>query len=595
MLHRYEPRGRAERFTLGVLGFLAVLSVIGYARFGRFHEYGRFGHHTYHYHDVYHYAFGAKYFRELGYYGIYEATYVALDELAQSGARETPARFIPSVRSLEAPLTYQPVARVREAAPEIRGHFTPERWASFRDDLGTLLDLGWEVPWWRAMFFDLGFNPPPSWVVASGTLANLIPFTPTTFELFPFIDLLLVIGAGGWLLWRAFGPAPALGYLILFGNNYIASYVWTGGSFCRQPWLFLLVGGLACLRLERPRWAGALLGMSAAFRVFPLLFLAGGAVALVARAVNDRTRWRALVEYLAAAAAIGSILVGASLVLYGVEPWRDFLAKISLHNRIYWVMHIGFPRLAAYAPEIAKRDFWYETGLARFTAWQEQLQAVRAAREPWISLVQGMAVVAGFGLATRLRPCQAALVAGGTALFFTAMPANYYYIYLALFPVVFFTSEARATDAVRVLGAFALLVLIALCPLASRDDIVQNAGINASVGAYFVLLLLTISWDERTLFSWWWRRRSTPLLSTPEEPDCGPTVRPRERGFRPQTGGPYWTGETACRGQCGEGLASPAQKKSNVGTIRGRACVAGLSRAVWVHAPAALAGSRFVG
>ncbi len=516
--HRYPRGGWARRFTLAVLGLLALLSVFAYLRFGRLQEYGRFGRHTYHYHDVYHYAFGAKYFRELGYFGLYDATWVALDELEREEGLQTPARFIPTVRSLESVFTVKPAAELRRVAPEVRGRFAPARWAEFRGDLRTLLGMGWEVPWWRTMLFDLGFNPPPSWVVVCGTLANAVTFTPTSFEIFPLLDLTLVVVGGGLLVLRAFGPAAAFAYVILFGNNFFASYAWTGGSFCRQPWLFLLTAGVACLKLDRPRWAGALLGAAAAFRVFPLLFLAGGAVALGATALHDRARRRAAVEYLLAAAVVAAALVGASLLAFGLDPWRDFFAKISQHNRIFWVMHVGFPRLAAWAPGIERQNFWYEEGLVRFAAWQGRLEAIRAGREPWVTLVQAAATLAARGISARLRACQAALVVGGTLLFFWAMPANYYYIYLALFPAVFTTERGSATDALRAGLPFALLVGMALCPLVSADQIVQNALLNALVAAFFVLLLLSLAGDERAALAGWLRRRGAPAPRSPPAP-----------------------------------------------------------------------------
>lgn len=520
--HRYPQGGLARRVTLAVLGLLALLSVFAYLRFGRLQDYGRFGRHTYHYHDAYHYAFGAKYFRELGYFGLYDATWVAFDELEREEGVRTPARFIPTVRSLASVFTVKPVADLRRTAPEVRARFTPARWAEFRGDLQTLLDLGWEVSWWRTMLFDLGFNPPPSWVVVCGTLANAIPFTPTSFELFPFLDLTLIVAGGGLLVLRAFGPAAAFAYVILFGNNFFASYAWTGGSFCRQPWLFLLTAGVACLKLDRPRWAGALLGAAAAFRVFPVLFLAGGAIALGAEALRDRSRRRAAVEYLLAAAAVAAALVAVSLLVFGLDPWRDFLAKISQHNRIFWVMHVGFPRLAAWAPGIERQNFWYEEGLVRFVAWQGRLEAIRAGREPWVTLVQAAATLGALGLAPRLRAFQAALVVGGTLLFCWAMPANYYYIYLALFPVVFFSERGSATDVLRVGLPFALLVGMALCPLASTDHIVQNALLNALVAAFFGLLLLSLAWDERAALAGRLRRlgarapRSPPAPAAPD-------------------------------------------------------------------------------
>ena len=67
---------RSDRTILAALGVVALLSLLSYYDFGRFHGGGRFVH----YHDLYHYYMGSKYFPEVGYEGLYAATHRALVE-----------------------------------------------------------------------------------------------------------------------------------------------------------------------------------------------------------------------------------------------------------------------------------------------------------------------------------------------------------------------------------------------------------------------------------------------------------------------------------------------------------------------------------
>jgi len=176
---------------------------------------------------------------------------------------------ISDIRILSDPSKSEPAALVYSQNVGLcHQAFTPQRWASFKQDLTTHLSLGWDNAWWQGMLFDVGFNASPAWGIIGNTIANAIPYNAATAELLPFIDIILLIGIGGFIVWYSFGIYPVCGYFLLFGNNFLSSYTWTLGSFCRHFWIFFLIAALCSLKLSRHKAAGAFLAMSTALRIF---------------------------------------------------------------------------------------------------------------------------------------------------------------------------------------------------------------------------------------------------------------------------------------------------------------------------------------
>ncbi|MBI5220792.1 MAG: DUF2029 domain-containing protein [Candidatus Liptonbacteria bacterium] len=484
------PRGsRADKVTLVLVGSVAALAVFGYTRFGNFFGPSSTGLRTFHYHDIYHYALGAKYFQELGYYSLYDCTYVALRDLS---ARGVSIPSITDIRSLQNPDVSLPAGQVYDLKQnECRARFAPERWRAFQSDLKVFLDLGWQDQWWRVMLFDLGFNPPPTWNLIMGRLINLVPINPASLSLLPFWDMLLIFPVAGYLIWRSFGAYPAGGYLIAAGTSWLASYEWTGGSFSRQTWLFLLIVALCCLKKGSYRTSAVFFALTSAFRIFPVFFFLGAVWALLGRAYRQADLRVRLVNFLFYFAATASLLFLGSVLWYGTESWADFFHKIIKHGSTFWVMHIGFDKYAVFSPAIAGQNFWFADGLVRFVAWQERLRAIYAAHFLWFTLIKWGALSAALGIGWRVREWLSALLIGGTILFFFQMPANYYYMYLALFPVVIFPARPDWRAAVRLALVFALLAAVSVMPLLSPDQIIHNGYINTLVFCFFLLLYLT--------------------------------------------------------------------------------------------------------
>ena len=113
--------------------------------------------------NVYHYYIGSKYFVELGYFNIYDATLLADEESRDYW------HTVWRVRNLK---NYK-----LESRREIRGRFdpstvfTPQRWQEFQRDVQAL-QVQMEPSDWREVFRDRGYNPSPFWNAIGSFLSN---------------------------------------------------------------------------------------------------------------------------------------------------------------------------------------------------------------------------------------------------------------------------------------------------------------------------------------------------------------------------------------------------------------------------------------
>ena len=118
--------GRPLSKRIRTLVFVVLAgALLSYPNFGFFHVY-QYG--PIHYWDAYHYFIGAKYLPELGYFKLYEATYVAGRELG-AFADITHVRDLPTYRG-------RWVSSIDAQA--VRGRFAGERWEMFKRDLAFL-------------------------------------------------------------------------------------------------------------------------------------------------------------------------------------------------------------------------------------------------------------------------------------------------------------------------------------------------------------------------------------------------------------------------------------------------------------------------
>ena len=424
--HRYAlPWIGERRNELCSLAALAVLSGVVFLNFFSFH-----GERTWvHLHDVAHSYLGAKYFPELGYGHLYTAMLRAEAESFDNQFRALEARDLAADRVV-------PVRELLAQSDPVKAAFSPVRWRQFQIDVAYFrAALG---PHYAAVFVDHGFNPTPVWAAIGGTLSNRVRAGDARgIFLLTLLDPLLLLATAALAAW-AFGVRATLFAVIHFCILFGATFGWTGGAFLRYLWFFGVAAAVCLLRRGRPALAGAALGLAAALRIFPALFLWGTLAAGVAKWIEKRAFPRLEARFVSGFAAAGIALVGlAALLPHGLANWSAFAGNLQIHLGTDAENLLGLPALLRAGPLSA--------GVA----------------DPALRL---LAVLAALVLTARVAPRivpESVLLLGALPLLAAVNVAAYYWIFLALFTL---SQAARLPRLVALFGletaTYALLLFL---------------------------------------------------------------------------------------------------------------------------------------
>ena len=467
-------RGAAARDR--ALAALGALSAAAFFNFGLFHH-GRFVHVW----DTFHYFVGAKYFPELGYTGLYEATLAAerAAGLLPPGAR-VPMRDL-ATNSI-----------VTASADDALAAWPPRlgpRWEAF------VTDVLWfrtrtTPEHFRRILVDHGYNATPAWGILGGLLARAAgPATDGSVLALALLDPLLLLAA--WLLvGRAFGWRAACVALVLWGTNYPGRFWWNGGSFLRMDWLAAAMAGVALLRLGRPRLAGAALAAATLLRLFPgALLLAVGAAAAW-RLAGER-RWSAVREELRVAQGAllaALVVVPLSLLASGGftsvrwSAWGELAANSRKHLATPLANNVGLGTALAWRPETRGETLLAPRAAEPWAGWKAAKRAALASARP-ARLLLAAAFVGGLAFAFRRRPAWAAAAAGAGLVFVLADLTCYYASVLLLLGLL--VAEREETAVVT----SALAAATGAVPLLLRWEDDRYALVSALVLAAFALLL----------------------------------------------------------------------------------------------------------
>lgn len=395
---------------------LGVLGALGWSNFLQFRYSPGYGHPL----DVYHYYVGSKYFDELGYTRLYACTIVTD---AESGLRDLALQR--SIRNLE---TYgrESAANILRDPTRCTRHFSPERWQTFKHDVGWFRDRMPEEIWQGALA-DHGYNPSPAWGTIGKALASKGPVTKR--NLFPLLLLDPVLLIVMWALaWKAFGWRATSVALVFWGTNLPDDYLWTGGAFLRQGWLAAMVIGICCLRMKRMASGGFFLTVAALLRVFPALAIFG--VALNA----GFAMWRAGRFHLSPAhrrfalgcAAAAAILIPLSFAtMGGARAWIDFAENIRFHSTTPFLNDVGLKTLLSYDHDTRLERIEQVSQNSPLT-WHEARKTTFAQRRfLFVGLLLGYVALLARA-SGREEEWGAAVLGAGAVIMLTTM-SNYYY------------------------------------------------------------------------------------------------------------------------------------------------------------------------
>lgn len=445
--------------------------------------------------NVYHYYLGSKYFPELGYSDLYVASLAADDAGWWRG--------VDLVRDLE---THEVVPRSAALAgyrPE--EHFTPERWESFRRDVAALQKQR-PRDRWSGIFRDRGYNPPPLWTAAGGTLARLLPaHRPWALKLLASLDLVL-LAATLWLVRRTFGIRAAALVALLLALNPVNEGRLVG-NYLGYDWFAALASGFCLWRRGRTVPAAGLFVYAIGTRVFPAVFLAAAGLAAAARVWRTGSVARRDLRFAAALGGFGIVAVAIGALGAGGArgpawgAWGDFAAEIGRHNAQH---RFGQQRIGL--AHVFTRDV---RTLDLDEPPMEERRDLAERQRPFYAAT-GLVLMLGFALAAVRRHRFDAFLLGLVPFFVLAVSSRYYWAVLALLPLLARPGPSARRRvrrfAAALAGLFAVLGIAELRGLSrfeyySLYELLLGALLVALIGAY-LLHDLAVRRRRRPVRSW---------------------------------------------------------------------------------------------
>ncbi|MEM7583826.1 MAG: hypothetical protein AAF560_10635, partial [Acidobacteriota bacterium] len=420
---RVEPRARRrlerQRTRLVVIAAVASATLAIAADLSRFVSTGNVR-----VWNVYHYYLGAKYFGELGYTDLYDATLKADSKGLNYWGGLSRVRNL-STYAIEG-------RRTREQAYEPAEHFEPARWQAFQRDVAALA-RHLEPHHWQGIFTDRGYNGTPFWTVLGGGLAHLVPADHRlALALLCSLDLLL-LGGTLVLIATTFGARKAACVLLLLTLSPVNAHRFVGG-FLQYDWFCAVAIALCLYRRRAPTAAAAAMAYAVLTRVFPVLFVLVGAVPMVLRWLRVRGRSSYLLRYRPPrhASRFGVAFVAwCSLGLLislangrGAVAWREFATGIGLHSEhhVFGERRVGL-----------KHAFTHRLGSFELGRDNDRRQSYKEQR-----VVYGLvaaALLAGCAWVSARSRSWDAMLLGLVPIFALIVTSRYYASYLALVPL----------------------------------------------------------------------------------------------------------------------------------------------------------------
>jgi hypothetical protein len=425
--------------------------------------------------DLIHYYLSAKYFDEIGYYGLYPAILLADHDNGP---------LAPRLKSFheKLPTGYRypidiaaGVARGREYRSE---RFTPARWAEFEHDfLHLQREHELSKKRWQDLIQDRGFNGTPYWIEVAAPIAQLVPVE--AIKLLCWLDVVL-LGAALWLVHRAYGLETALFGTLFLLVTYSTRWPHLTWAYLRYDWLAALLAATALLKLERPWLAGICAGYAAAMRLFPVAWLLSSFSAFCANLFRrSRQGVRAMAGELLPSRPAMALGLGAAACILA------FVALVALHEGSDAIReHAEVMSEHTSADQLTSRRVGlaialvYDGTVRQKMLTRAQKQAVDEMKLPRTALALLLIAMLGYGL--RRKPLDESF-ALGTLPFFLLTTASYYY-YVARLTLVALHAP-RLGDRFHRVGLAAVLGL----------DVVSSA-LHTALPGERILLVGHLSW-----------------------------------------------------------------------------------------------------
>jgi hypothetical protein len=297
----------------------------------------------YHRHELYHYYLGSKYSAELGYKRLYACTVIAEVELGFANhVRKKKVRNLAGDNFLEvAEDTY-----IFKDPDQCKRNFSGERWDAFKSDVAWF-EKSARGKYWDDMTIDHGYNPPPVWTMTGKFFGSLAPPSDHFFKVLASLDIMLQLGALLMLNW-AFGWRVMTLAAVFFGCNLPANIYWTQGAFLRQDWYFLFIASICLARKRRFGLSGAALAWSSLLRIFPVVAFTGAGIIMAFHVWRHRSVHRDHLRFAIGALLAGTVLMGASIAVTGINAYPEFISHIRAHKSTPLTNNMGLEMIVAH-------------------------------------------------------------------------------------------------------------------------------------------------------------------------------------------------------------------------------------------------------
>lgn len=451
---------KAYPFRTKVIIVLAVLfSFAVFHNFGAPHPGGTYVH----YGDVFHSYLGAKYFKELGYYELYNAVIAADTE------QDNALAGLPFYTDLK---TYQNTPRetALKNIDRVRNLFSKTRWNEFKHDVsffkkatGMPRSVGLLV-----LVMDHGYNASPVSTVILSILTNVVPVTQV--RLLAVLDVFLVVTMI-LLVFRTFGFEMGALFSIYYFVNILNNHGNISGCLLRIDWLFYIV--VAVCLLEKGRYASSsfFLTLSAMVKVFPAVLFLGIGVAIFRKVKTTRTVDRKYIRFILTAGVTGLALFLLPAVYFGsvLQPWKGFSQNMALHNSGVYVNHLGLRGMVLFEPSHLSLKRFIETNTNNYTNdivrhWQDVKEKEFKQKRPVIVFCSLFVLVCLTAIIWKRKESESEIeiVLWPLLLIYTmSYPSHYYYIFLCLFILLFF----RRTKSLSAFVSLCILLIFNISAL----------------------------------------------------------------------------------------------------------------------------------
>jgi hypothetical protein len=487
----------AMRWTITTtLGLAAALSFLSFFNLGapqfRDHKFNQplFVHNF----DMRVYYPVAKYFKELRYNGLYQASVAAY-------VADDPSVSIDSLNTVELrDLRNHRITRVEQVKQQIldiHKRFSPERWDAFKTDMRYFRQtMG--IGDYLGTMKDHGGNATPFWVaighiIFAGTIAS-----NSTLTLGALLDPIMLIIAFV-AIWRSFGVRTSLMSVVVFGANdfYMFGSNWAGATL-RHDWMVYMALGLCALKTKRWTMGGVFLTMAAAIRVFPI-FAMFGVVLAFAWQLFDYYRaegklptlpqilekYQPQVKTLVGALGCGVVMFLFSSLVLDFSAWPECIRKIMILD---------------HDPHVN------DVSLRAVVAGVNHLQLVSLGhRAPLHFALIGLYAL-GVVVAVRNKPLDQAAAITTIMIPIVFNPANYYAHFIYILPLVALevarTDNASGKAPLSAYDGWIWGTLLLVCVAQYWTTLTSDLELHfesASVllcGAFIVLLVLVLYRDR---------------------------------------------------------------------------------------------------